>query len=277
MNIQSKLENVLNVKVQEVKLLNKGSVGQTLLAKTNEGEFFVKYEVKDPQMLLCEANGLKELRKSESISIPTVHHASSDLLVLDYIKPKQPSSEDFYQFGKKLALLHNTTSDTYGFYENNFIGLGKQINPSQRGAWGEWFYNYRLLYQVDLAGPRALDLKEWLQNNKSNILKLLPDGPAASLLHGDLWSGNFIIDERGEVWLIDPAVFYGHHEFEFGILELFGGFSLEFFNGYQSVIPFEKGREKRVKLYQAYHLLNHYNIFGGGYFDQAVAALKNYV
>ena len=111
----------------------------------------------------------------------------------------------------------------------------------------------------------------------TRILELLGQAvEPPSLLHGDLWGGNYIVDERGEACLIDPAVYYGHREADLAMTRLFGGFDRSFYAAYESVAPLAAGHEERLPLYQLYHVLNHFNLFGGGYHGQSRRILQRY-
>ena len=120
-----------------------------------------------------------------------------------------------------------------------------------------------------------------MKNLMDNLIKKVPDlisgtEEEPSLLHGDLWSGNYLIDERGIPWLIDPAVYYGHREADLAMTSLFGGFSNTFYSAYKSAYPISQGYAEREPLYQLYHLLNHLNLFGTGYYSQVISILKRY-
>ena len=280
MNIKSKLEKVLNVKVLNFYEEAGGSVGRSCKLVTNQGSFFVKYAPPNERVLICEANGLEELRKAKVINIPKVFYVDKDCLVLEYINRSRGEEKDYLRFGEQLAQLNQFEGESFGFYEDNFIGLREQRNTRGPLGWSEWFYKHRIGLQIEFCKKEnklTSELDDLIKSLEVSIKNILPDNTPAHLIHGDLWSGNFIIDKSGEAWLFDPAVFYGHSEYEFGILNLFGGFPEAFYKGYQKVLPFQIGFEHRVDFYQIYHLLNHYNIFGGSYYDQAISKIKRYV
>ncbi|MDH5580680.1 MAG: fructosamine kinase family protein [Bdellovibrionales bacterium] len=280
MNIKSKLEKILNVKVLKTIELSGGSVGRSSKLITNNGNFFVKYAPPHNRMLPCEANGLEELRKAQVINIPKTYYVDEQCLVLEYVESHRADEQGYFRFGEKLALLHQFEGEEFGFYEDNFIGAMEQKNTSEKVGWAKWFYKYRIRNQIEICkkgNKLTQELDDLCNLFETKITDILPDKTSPSLIHGDLWSGNYIIDQKGEAWLFDPAVFYAHSEFEFGILNLFGGYPPSFYQGYQSVSPFRKGFEQRVDIYQIYHLLNHYNIFGGSYYDQAISKIKRYV
>ncbi|MCD8262177.1 MAG: fructosamine kinase family protein [Bacteroides sp.] len=163
----------------------------------------------------------------------------------------------FREFGKKMARLHRYTTERFGFYEDNFIGTTPQLNlPDSREAidWSEFYLNKRLNYQFRLALQNGY-ISSRLENEFSlfteRIRPLLEESAELpALLHGDLWNGNFLADEEGEVVLIDPAVYYEHREAELAMTLLFGGFSPEFYQAYQQEYPLHPAWQQRVHLYK---------------------------
>jgi len=178
--------------------------------------------------------------------------------------------------------LHRQTSKSFGFYEDNFIGVSMQKNipdtPSQQDNWPVFFWEKRLLYQYHLAEHNGFtegalsDL--FIKLEKKFPALLVGSGEPPTLLHGDLWNGNFITGKDGQVWLIDPAVYYGHREADLAMTELFGGFPSSFYAAYEEAYPLKAGYGRRKNLYKLYHILNHLNIFGRGYYRQAVSLLQ---
>lgn len=187
----------------------------------------------------------------------------------------------FARFGRAFAELHRLTrGERYGFEHDNYLGGTPQPN-GWSGSWVEFFRERRLAHQLRLAerrghmdgeltrlGDRLLDrLDRWLE---------VPDEPAC-LLHGDLWSGNFLADDQGQPVLIDPAVYYGHREADLAMTRLFGGFDASFYRAYEEAWPLAPAHEDRLPLYQLYHLLNHLNLFGASYRPRCLAILRHYV
>jgi fructosamine-3-kinase len=162
--------------------------------------------------------------------------------------------------GKALAALHRQTGPRFGWQRDNYIGLAPQVN-TWKDDWCEFFVECRLRPQAHKAG---IDIPE------KRVRALLADHrPMPSLLHGDLWNGNAGFTADGPV-VFDPAVYYGDREADLAMTELFGGFRREFYEGYG---PLDAGYERRKHLYNLYHLLNHLNLFGGGYLGQVKATL----
>jgi fructosamine-3-kinase len=181
-------------------------------------------------------------------------------------------------------MLHKYTSISFGFYEDNFIGSTPQVNlanNTEKTNWSEFYFNKRILYQYKLAeikGYAGEELRKCFSQLESKINPILNDCNAnPSLLHGDLWSGNFISDETGNACLIDPAVYYGHREADLAMTKLFGGFDSRFYYAYIEEYPLDYGSGYRENIYKLYHVLNHLNLFGSGYYQQAVNLIRFYL
>ena len=175
-------------------------------------------------------------------------------------------SGDYAALGRMLARLHRQSAPRFGWARDNYIGL----SPQQNGwcdAWAQFWREKRMLPQLELARKNGFQLAEpsyrVLENHR----------PQPSLLHGDLWNGNAGFTAEGPV-VFDPAVYYGDREADLAMTELFGGFPAQFYRAYDEAFPLKPGYEKRKHLYNLYHLLNHLNIFGGGYLAQVKATLR---
>jgi fructosamine-3-kinase len=183
-------------------------------------------------------------------------------------------------FGAHLAEHHRRgTSSRFGWASDNYLGSTVQKNEA-RESWVEFFGECRLQYQLRLARQRGLGSREFYRLAERVIERLdkwLGDDRAQpSLLHGDLWSGNFLVDAAGRAVVIDPAVYYGHREAELAMPLLFGGFPPEFFDAYSEAWPLAEGWRERVELYKLYHLLNHLNLFGVGYLDSCLEIVRRF-
>jgi fructosamine-3-kinase len=180
--------------------------------------------------------------------------------------------------GRNLAALHQVTAEEYGLDHNNFIGASPQPN-TPTANWVTFFRDKRLGFQMSLAEQRG-----YLTSRRARLLERigarleewLPARPPASLLHGDLWGGNWLTTDAGEPALIDPAVYYGHREADLAFTHLFGGFPPTFYAAYQQSWPLTEGYEARQDLYNLYHLLNHLNLFGESYGSGVDAILLRY-
>ncbi len=232
--------------------------------------------------------------RAGAIRVPQVLAVSDEALVLEWIRSAPKSPRFFESFGRAFARLHQFRGPAAGFAHDNFIGLTPQPNRPVRGDWNaavsqhaagdgsdwpEFFLQRRLRFQVRLASERGHghELERLLDKAGLRITELLEAAiEPPSLLHGDLWGGNYIVDERGEACLIDPAVYYGHREADLAMTRLFGGFESRFYSAYQEALPLAAGHEERLPVYQLYHLLNHLNLFGRSYYSQCVRILKSY-
>ena len=171
--------------------------------------------------------------------------------------------------GERLAAMHRVQSDQgFGWDQNNTIGSTPQKNPWTEG-WIEFFTEHRLRYQFQLAHRRGSHF-----SRQDALLAAIPHllagyTPQPALVHGDLWSGNAAVTQTGEPVLLDPAVYFGDREVDIAMTELFGGFPAGFYQGYEAAYPLEAGYPRRKVLYNLYHILNHFNLFGGGYGSQA--------
>ena len=230
-------------------------------------------------MFEAEADGLNELRAAGEIRVPEVidvgvinGQAYIDIEKLE-LAPTTPDIER--AFGEQLASLHRHTQDEYGWFRDNTIGLTPQHNEPG-SDWVAFFRKHRLGFQVELAvrngyGDDVADLGKKLSARLPDFY----DGytPQASLLHGDLWGGNWGA-VAGEPVIFDPAVYYGDRETDIAMTRVFGGFGRAFYEAYESSWPMAPGHEQRLKLYQLYHILNHLNLFGRSYLGRAISLLR---
>ncbi|RMH64342.1 MAG: fructosamine kinase [Calditrichaeota bacterium] len=282
---QHEIEARLGGAVREMRPVGGGSIARTALLKMADGQaYFVKWGARHPRMFPAEARGLHELSTTPNLTIPRVIHVTSDFLLMTYLTPAPRQPRFFEHFGRALAGMHARTRSTFGFDEDNFIGHTPQPNiPDNRAQatdWPTFYLEKRLLYQWQLARANGLSTKE-LDNVFERFAARLPGLLAGTeeepaLLHGDLWSGNFIVDRQGLPALIDPAVYYGHREAELGMTTLFGGFPQTFYDAYNEALPLVSGWRERLPLYELYHLFNHLNLFGGGYYNGVLSILKKY-
>jgi protein-ribulosamine 3-kinase len=251
-----------------------GCINQAFRVNSNEGPFFVKVNSADAlDMFTAEAEGLEELEQSESLRVPNPLawgvSGSQAFLVLEYLELGGSGSSA--ALGEGLAAMHRVTSDQFGWYRDNTIGSTEQKNP-HAADWVSFFGEYRLRFQLDLAVTRGASGRSADQGYRLiERLGDFMDGHDAepSLLHGDLWSGNYAFTRAGEPTIFDPAVYYGDREADLAMTELFGGFNREFYAAYRQAWPLDAGYSSRKKLYNLYHVLNHFNLFGGGYLSQA--------
>jgi protein-ribulosamine 3-kinase len=252
--------------------------------QTNQGDFFLKWNdaARYPGMLNAEALGLQKLLSASVIRIPNVvlvnQTAKFQFLLLEFIEHGTPSLKHWQLFGEQLAALHRISAEMYGFPSDNYIGSLPQSN--QHGNdWIKFFIAKRLSPQVDLAikSGKITSNVEGMFFKLYEKLPLLITKEKPALLHGDLWSGNKLVDNMGNPCLIDPAVYSGHREVDIGFTKLFGGFPQAFYDSYNAHFPLENGLEERLRIYNLYPLLVHLNLFGETYLNQVVSILKHFV
>ena len=238
--------------------------------------FFIKFNEKNRlDMFAAEAAGLEEIEKAQAICVPHVICSgvveNQSYLVLENLALSSGVMDSATQLGQQLAAMHKTSVKQFGWFRDNTIGSTRQINQ-QTNNWIDFWREFRLGFQLELAkqngGSQSLYMKgEKLMANLESFF--VGYEPKASLLHGDLWSGNYGYLKKGDPVIFDPAVYYGDRETDIAMTELFGGFPTEFYAAYNESWPLDHGYKKRKTLYNLYHVLNHFNLFGGGYAVQA--------
>lgn len=275
------IEILLGEKIISSSALGGGCIANSSVIKSELGnKYFLKSYNSDNSILFNEANGLKELTKANAIRIPKVILVTEQYLVLEFISSGQRKQNFSELFGQQFAQMHRMTSDQFGFYENNFIGSNQQINLPLQNNWIDFFWENRLLFQFKLAEKNGYVNSDFRTNfdrlgkRLTKILAGTEEQPA--LLHGDLWGGNYKVDENGNPVLIDPAVYYGHREADIAMTKLFGGFDSKFYEAYIEEYPLPEDWKYRIDLYMLYHVLNHLNIFGSSYLNQAVSLIGKY-
>lgn len=289
--INKEVENSLSQKFgQQVTILSSGSIGGGCInhaskINTNVGQFFLKWNANCAEdIFLREAESLRELKKvvGNELIVPEVYAAKSvnntpGFLVQEYLPTRYSASGDDEKLGRGLAFIHQFKNEKFGFYHNNYCGDTIQ-NNSWKTNWAEFFRDNRLGFLLNLIKKeRTLLVSEIKIYDKllQKIPELLPSFSEPALIHGDLWSGNFMITEKGPA-LIDPASYYADREMEMGIMTMFGGFSSRFYDAYNHVYQLPSDWRERNQLYQLYHVLNHYFLFGGGYQNQAIQIARYY-
>lgn len=273
-SIRTALEEQFNVFIQGERSVSGGSINQAHKLETNKGVLFLKWNQSAPDDFFgVEAKGLELLRSANSgLRIPSVvawkrpEPETPGFLVLEYIAEGSGRSSDSFQFGVDLAKLHATKAKKFGLAYNNYIGNLPQKN-GEFDDWNSFFVERRINPQLKMAVDSGKLSRELLKNWKRLINQLDDLMPSCkpSLLHGDLWGGNYLFDRNGKAVLIDPAVYYGHPEMDLSFTKMFGGFSSEFYQGYETISPVEDGFSERVPIYNMYPLLVHVNLFGGHY------------
>jgi protein-ribulosamine 3-kinase len=253
-----------------------GCINQGFHLQGSGREFFVKLNTASAlAMFEAEAVGLKEIAATNTVRVPLPICMESDRerawLVLQYLPLSSGGPRSMAVLGERLAAMHRITHERYGWTRDNTIGATPQVN-ARLADWSEFWTQHRLGYQLDLAARNGH--RGELQRKGALLLERVANlfvghRPAASLLHGDLWGGNAAATTGNEPVIFDPAVYYGDREADLAMTTLFGGFPSEFYLAYESAWPLDPGHRGRRDLYNLYHVLNHLNLFGGGYLRQA--------
>jgi len=253
-----------------------GSVSACLRWKSDAGPMFVKVAGADRAWAFeAEAEGLRALASASAIRVPRVLGAGASSnrswLALEWIDLVSPTSGSEARLGELLAGQHRTTSEAFGWHRTNTIGLTEQTNEPD-ADWARFYAARRLGAQLDILeagghGGRLVDRGRRLCECVPALLG--GHSPVPSLLHGDLWAGNHAEDSTGNPVMFDPAAYFGDREADIAMTRLFGGYGRAFYSAYEAAWPLDPGAAGRAPLYNLYHVLNHLNLFGGGYRRQA--------
>ena len=272
------ITTVLGAKIASSKALGGGDINEAFAITLDDGrELFLKTNRRAPdRMFAAEARGLAWLAEPGVVRIPGVVTVSDRFLVLELVRPGTPKRTFDDDLGRALAALHRAGAPEFGLDHDNFIGRLPQSNRPA-ATWAVFYAEARLEPQVRRATDAGM-LSPALRRGFGKLLAGLagrvgPDEPPARL-HGDLWGGNLMCDDRGQPCLIDPAVYGGHREVDLAMMRLFGGFSTSTFAAYEEAFPLAPEASERVDLYQLYPLLVHVNLFGGAYVSGLEAALS---
>lgn len=270
--IADAVQAALGSRVTGWRAVSGGDINQAHRAELADGRtVFVKSNAHAPAtMFAAEAHGLAWLGEAGALRVPAVLAQGPDFLVLEHLErgPAHPDHDE--ALGRGLAALHAVGAPSFGLDRDNFIGRLEQAN-APLSSWSDFYRERRLQAQWRLASDAGLE-SPGMRRGFERILPRLEAlvGPAEppARLHGDLWGGNAIVDERGLPCLIDPAVYGGHREVDLAMMKLFGGFGPRVFAAYHEAFPLAPEHEARVPLYQLYFLMVHVNLFGGSYVRQ---------
>jgi len=263
-------------RIETIDAVGGGCINQACCIAGNGQRFFVKINSADGwDMFAAEAEGLEEIHRSDTLRVPRPvcwgRHESHAWLVLEYLDLGARSASNPDALGCGLAAMHQFRSNQFGWSRNNTIGSTPQIN-TRSDDWVSFWRTHRLGFQLHLAlenGYRG-QLQQLGERLLENVGQFFTGyKPFPSLLHGDLWYGNYAYTREGESVLFDPAVYYGDREADLAMTELFGGFPERFYSAYQHEYQLDSGYNIRKVLYNLYHILNHLNLFGSGYRRQA--------
>jgi fructosamine-3-kinase len=283
--IQSKLSEKLgaSIIISDTKPLSGGDINAAFKINTNKGSFFLKHNSASryPHMFRSEARGLALLEAANEVDVPGVVDAGEAgedaYLILEFINSVPQDSGFWESFGRALAKMHRHTNEYFGLDHDNYIGSLHQYNH-RHDRWVDFFIHERLERQLALARKNGLaDIKmtEQFERLYNKLPDIFPEEPA-SLVHGDLWSGNYMTGSRGQAVIIDPAVYYGHREMDIGMSRLFGGFGNGFYEAYNQEYPLNPGWPERVEICNLYPLMVHVNLFGGSYVHSVKNILRQF-
>ncbi|GAL83011.1 fructosamine/ketosamine-3-kinase [Sporocytophaga myxococcoides] len=272
------LNEVIHEGIDSIAPVGGGSINNTYKVKTSRKVYFVKVNRNVPEDFFeKEAEGLSLLAKTNRIRIPEIIFIGRNLLVMEFIERGLESKNYWFKLGQKLSDIHKVTASSFGLDYNNYIGSLEQLN-GWYSNWPEFFVERRIFplahraYADGRLERRGVELIEQLSKKINDLL--VHEKP--SLLHGDLWSGNVMVDLSEAPVFVDPAVYYGNREIEIAFTTLFGGFDPLFYESYQEAFPLEKNFDKRIDLYNLYPLLVHANLFGGSYSNSVMTILRRF-
>jgi protein-ribulosamine 3-kinase len=254
-----------------------GCINRTYRIEDGKRRYFVKINDQPTadEMFAAEAEALLALQATASVRVPAPicwgSTAATAYIVLEYLELGPSSESSASLLGIQLAQLHHHTGKHYGWHRANTIGSTPQLN-TMNDDWLHFWRKHRLSYQLRLAAQNGFGGS--LQRKGDRLLNALghvlgKHNPSPSLLHGDLWSGNHAALRDGQPVIFDPASYYGDRETDLAMTELFGGYPPRFYAAYREHYPLDHGYRLRKILYNLYHILNHVNLFGGGYLAQA--------
>jgi len=287
-NSISKINQVLeesgqSISIEKTHEISGGCINQCYKIETNRQPFFLKVNesTKYPNMFKIEADSLLILSKTNAINTPEViaqfEHQNHQYLLLEWIEDNKTHIQFWKQFAEDLAELHQQSATYFGLHFDNYIGSVEQHNTFLNN-WEDFYIEQRIQPQVELAfdqnriSKKNLVQFEYFYNTLTDIFPY--EKPA--LIHGDLWSGNFLCNQNKQVVLIDPSIYYSNREMEIAFTKLFGGFHPTFYEVYQEIYPLEKDFGERVPIYNLYSLLVHLNLFGGLYYNQVIDVLNRF-
>lgn len=272
-----------NFEIHQVTPVGGGNINSAYCLHTHTGKLMLKTNSKStyPQMFVREAEGLKAIAATNTIAVPDVilqdDFDDTSILVLGWVDGRRATEKASAEMGLQLAAMHKNSAGYFGFEHNNYMGSLPQGNR-KHDNWLGFFIEERLQPMVKMAVDKGLLHKNDVKNFDHLYLKLphLFNEEAPSLIHGDLWGGNYLIGMDEKPYLIDPAVSYAHRECDIAMTTLFDGFSPTFYDAYNEAFPLQPGWQNRLGLWNLYPLLVHLNLFGLGYLGQVREVMREY-
>jgi protein-ribulosamine 3-kinase len=281
-DLVQKLDNQHGIRLlgKRARSVSGGDIHRAHRVESESGPLFIKTNT-DLHLdhFQAEFAGLQALAANGALRVPQALACGlageTAYLVLEWLDLVSPDRDSATRMGQGLAALHQSTADCFGFPGDNYIGRTPQPNSFSRN-WADFFREHRLGFQLDLAIANGF---QFLRGDGQRLVRDLDAlfvgyEPAPSLLHGDLWGGNWAALDTGEPVIFDPAVYYGDRETDLAMTRLFGGFGETFYTAYEAMWPMSEGWQGRCELYQLYHVLNHANLFGAGYARDAQQRIK---
>jgi fructosamine-3-kinase len=279
------LSDELKVKIliNQTEKIHGGDINETYRIQTNEGPYFLKLNdaIRFPDMFSAEYAGLTALKDTQTLTIPQpVCYGTAGnqaFLVTTFIEKGSAIRNFWEDFGVSLARLHQHSQPHFGFDGPNYLGSLRQYNTPY-SSWPVFYAFNRLLPLTRMAYDQQIIEKTMVQQMEK-LCRQLPEifsQEPPALLHGDLWSGNFMVGKQGSVCLYDPAVYYGHREMDLAMTRLFGGFDTKFYYAYHAAYPLAEGWQQRIGICQLYPLLVHMLLFGGSYYSSIREILQQH-
>lgn len=268
---------------RKIEPVSGGDINQSFYVETDQTQYFVKHNKNVPSHFFeIEAKGLQIIRETNTVRVPEVFHFDKPsneekaFLVMEWIEPNTASSPE--KFGQQLASMHHHSAHQFGYGQPTFVGQLSQPND-WCDTWTDYYSRFRLKKQMKIGvakGTIRSERQQRLENLISRITDYVPQQPKPSLLHGDLWGGNWMTSMQGDPVLVDPSILYGDHAFELAFTELFGGFPPSFYEQYENHFPLPDYYEETKPIYQLFYLLVHLNIFGESYGTPVDRILKRF-
>jgi len=271
-----------NPKLRSIQSVSGGDINAAFFVETDVQQYFIKLNKNQPlDFFRFEADGLCKISKTRTIACPHVYAVMEiddmPMLLMEWVEGRKTKDTE-KQLGENLAALHLCEQSHFGYEKQGYIGGLKQEN-ALFDNWLSYYRDVRLKGQLERGreeGRISNERERLLERLLEQLDRWIPSQPKKSILHGDLWGGNWMTGPEGTPFIIDPSILYGDHEFELAFTELFGGFSSDFYESYKSVLPLSDTYEERKELYQLYYLLVHLNLFGESYGRPVDQILKKY-